>query len=382
MNAPLVSIITPCGPAHRPYVGSAVASALGGSVRDVEVIVVNDSGSPLAFRHPRVRVIDAPRRLGLRPAIARNAGLRAARGVFALHLDADDYLLPAGLAVLLRAFAAGSRSYVFGLHYGARADGTPATTPDGTPIINTYGARYDDWDYTRYNLHAISALVPTALWRDVGGFDEGAPGWDDWTGFARLRRAGHCGEEVRLPVFVYRVGLGQQHHVDNAGGEALMNAARARIIGEGWNPMGCGCGKPVADARQAAQAAILGGGVPNLEMRQGMRVLQYIGPGQGSQTFRVNGRSYRAGNNATNRYLSTAHTLHPDDVPALLALGVFAEVAPPPAFAEAPDPVEPVADATLVPAQSVPGDEAALEVDASGVARPSRARRQRAQDAA
>lgn len=380
MPSPLVSVIIPCGPAHRPYVGQAVASVLRGTVRDVEAIVVNDSGAPLSLRG--ATVIDAPRREGLRPAIARNAGLERARGTFTVHLDADDYLLPQGLAVLLRAYAAGSRSYVYGLHYGARDDGTPITDPQGTPIINTYGVRYDDWDYTRANLHAISALVPTALWREVGGADEGSPGWDDWTLYARLRRAGHCGEEVKAPVFVYRVGLGQQHHRDNAGGMALMEATRARIIGEGWKPMGCGCGGAAKAARGVASAAILGGGVPALEMRQGMRVLEYTGTGQGSQTFRVNGRSYRAGNNATTRYLSTGHTLNPDDIPALLGLGVFREVAPPPAYAEAPTPVEPDGAASTVEAQAVPGDEDALDVDASGLARPSKARRARAQEAA
>lgn len=343
MSNPLVSVITPVGPGHRPYVGQAVASALRQTVANVEVIVVNDSGAPLAFDHPRVTVVDAPRRPGLRPSIARNTGLQVARGTFSLHLDADDYLLRDGLATLLRGYARSDRSYAYGLHYGARADGSPIPGGDGHPAINSYGAAYDEWDYTRWNLHTISALVPTELWRAVGGFDEGAPGWDDWSGYARLRRAGHCGYEVRLPVFVYRVGLGIQHRRDNSGGAALMEAARKRIIGEGWQPMGCGCGKPAQQARAEAQATILGGGAALWEGSMDTIVLEYIGPGQGSQTFRVNGRAYRAGNNATNRYLSTAHTLHPDDVQALLDLGVFRRATPPAPFEPAPEPLPEVA---------------------------------------
>lgn len=383
MAAPLVSVIIPVGPAHVQCAGSAVASALRSTVRDVEIIVVNDAPVGIVSTDLRVTVIDAPMRPGLRPAIARNAGLSVARGTFVLHLDADDYLLPDGLSALIRWHACGSRSYVYGCHYGARADGSPVTLGDGgPPVINTYGVPYDDWDYTRANLHAISALVPRALWDDVGGFDEHAPAWDDWTGFARLRRAGHCGELMPLPAFVYRIGLGQQHHQDNATGEAGMAATRARIVGEGWRPMGCGCGSGAQSARQVAQAAVAAGAAPDWG-DGAMRVLEYVGPGKGTQTYRVNGRDYRAGNNASNRYLSTAHTLAEEDIPGLLALGVFREIPPPPTFAEAP-PAEGITvtahKASVIVGDPVPGDEDALETDEHGVARPTAARRRRARE--
>ena len=378
MAQPLVTVCIPVGPRHADHVGVAVASALNSTIHNLEVVVANDTGRAMAWADPRVTVVEAPEGgPGLRPAIARNTALLVARGVFSLQLDADDYLLPDGLAILVRAFAAGSRSYVYGHHYGTMPNGEPVRGADGKAVINNYGAPYDSWDYTASNLHAVSALVPTALWHEVGGFDTAMPGWDDWGGFARLRRAGHCGEEVRMPVFVYRVHLSQQHHADNAGGLELMARARARIIGERWAPMGCGCGGGATAARQAAQAAVLGGGVPQWTGDDTMRVLRYTGAGQGSQTFRVNGRSYRAGNNATNRYLSTSHTLHEEDVADLLALGVFEEVAPPPAFAVAPEPVAPVADAGLVVA-SGEDEEVTLDLEADDIAVPSVPRRERA----
>lgn len=377
MTQLLVSVIIPVGPAHLAVAGQAVASALRNAVRDIEVIVVNDTRARINATDPRVRVIHAPPGPGLRPAVARNAGLAAARGTFVLHLDADDYLLPDGLAALLRWYAQSDRAYVYGLHYSLRRD--------GSAILNSYGVHYDAWDYTRANLHAVSALVPRALWLEVGGFDAGAAAWDDWTGYARLRRAGHCGDAMPLPAFVYRHQLGTQHTRDDALGETGMQAVRERIIGAGWNPMPCGCGGAATAARQHVHDAIAAGAVPDWNGDRSMRVLEYIGPGRGTQTYRVNGRSYRAGNNAAARYLSTSHTLVEEDIEALIALGVFREIPPPPAFATPPDPGGIVVhdeEASVVVSNPVPGDEASLDVDASGIARPTEARRARASTSA
>jgi len=380
MNTPLVSIVIPCGPGHERYVGEALASCQWQTFTSWEAIVVNDRPRRLGrYADPRVRVIETGG--GRRAAGARNDGITAARGLFTLQLDADDYLLPSALSVLLTASAQHDRAYTYGHHYGTRPDGQPVADALGRPIVNGYGVRYDEWDYSQANLHAVSALVPTWCWRQVGGFDEAVPAWDDWSGFLRLRMAGFCGAEVKQPVFVYRIHLSQQHHADNAGGAALQEAVRVRYRGADGRItcMSCGCGGGAATAKQVAQAAFLGGHIPPLPKGDGsVRVLEYIGPGAGSQTFRVNGRSYRVGNNATTRYLSTSHTLNPDDIPDLLALSVFREVPPPPAYAAPPPPIQPEMEASVVVAQHTPGDEDALEVDASGIARPSRARSTRA----
>ena len=337
MAEPLISVIIPVGPGHRHLVGQAVASALRSSVRSIEVIVVNDSGGRIRSSDPRVRVVAAPRGPGLRPAVARNAGLAAARGVFVVHLDADDWLLPDGLSILLRGFAAGRRAYVYSAMYGAYADGSPIRS-NGQPVINDMLIAYDEWDYTRANLHPITSLAPLAIWRDVGGFDAGALAWDDWTGYARLRRAGHCGEALRQPTFVYRIGAGLQHTRDNRLGADGMAATRARIVGEGWRPMPCGCGQQVTQARAVAHTAVAAGGAPPARRTSMTRILEYIGPGVGTQTIRIGTRAYRVGRNSAYRYLSTDHTLIEDDIPELLALGVFVEVPPPPAYAPPPSP--------------------------------------------
>jgi glycosyltransferase involved in cell wall biosynthesis len=85
----------------------AVRSALGQTLREVEVIVVDDASADgtaglaarLAEEDPRVRLVRLGRNGG--PAAARNAGLDAASGCWVALLDADDAFAPARLAGLL-----------------------------------------------------------------------------------------------------------------------------------------------------------------------------------------------------------------------------------------------------------------------------------------
>src|SRR5688572_4950874 len=104
MTAPLVSIITPVAAHHARLVSTAVASARWQTVVDWELILVNDTGQPLRSEgDARVSVIDAPQIQGKRrPAVARNAGIEAARGLFTIFLDADDYLLPGAIETFIK----------------------------------------------------------------------------------------------------------------------------------------------------------------------------------------------------------------------------------------------------------------------------------------
>jgi GT2 family glycosyltransferase len=82
----------------------AVASALGQTIRNIEVVVVDD-GSLQPYRPPdldeRVRVVRLERPLGV--CGARNRGLAAAKGHWITFLDDSDELVPHMLEVSLRA---------------------------------------------------------------------------------------------------------------------------------------------------------------------------------------------------------------------------------------------------------------------------------------
>lgn len=81
----------------RPSLSKAVKSVLEQDFKkdDFEVIVVNDSGNPLApedwMDSPQVRIVHTNRR---NRSVARNTGAAVARGRFLHFLDDDDWVLP------------------------------------------------------------------------------------------------------------------------------------------------------------------------------------------------------------------------------------------------------------------------------------------------
>lgn len=104
MNQPLLSIIIPTY--NRPHlVGYAVKSALEQTIKDLEVIVVDDaSTTPIDLpSHPQLRVIHLSQSHG--GAGTRNVGLDAALGRWVTFLDDDDRLLPHMAAVSLEALS-------------------------------------------------------------------------------------------------------------------------------------------------------------------------------------------------------------------------------------------------------------------------------------
>lgn len=96
---PLVSAVIPTYN-HGALVSEAVASALVQSWPQLEVIVVDDGSTDdtparLARFGSRIAVIRQEHR---GPAVARNAGIRAARGEWIAFLDSDDVWMPEKVA--------------------------------------------------------------------------------------------------------------------------------------------------------------------------------------------------------------------------------------------------------------------------------------------
>lgn len=369
MSSPLVSIIIPVGSGHERLARQAVASCLWQTVPDWEAIVVNDTSNPLQVPNdPRILVVNAPRdHSKRRPAGARNIGIAHATALFTIFLDADDYLLPGAIKAFVYGHARHDKAYSYGHHYGLSRDGKEWAKfrppdynrePRAGPKSHSTAGSIPVPTMQGCNLHPITAFVPTWCLREVGGFDEQAPGFEDWTIWLRLAMAGFCGERIYGPVFVYRIHEGQQHRPDAAGGQRLMDAVTAPYRDRNGDiPMaGCGCGGGAAKAKQMAQdlAATFG---DEATADTGQAVLEYTGPGSGTQTFRhpVSKREYRAGNNPARRNI----VVPPEDVAYLLGLGLFrrqqapAPFVPPPLIEDesaATDGTSPVDTSLLTPA--------------------------------
>lgn len=358
---PLVSIIIPVGPAHATHVQVALASCVWQTLPQWEAIVVNDTDGALDLPDdPRIRLIDAPDRAGRRSSIARNAGFQAAAGAFVLPLDADDYLLPTALSTFIRGHAAHDACYSYSWHYGMNRAGAWGLfrSPE-----------YDREKLKTFNLHPITGLIPHAAVLASGGCDEAAPGLEDWTLWLGLAKIGCCGQQVYGPTFVYRRDEGVNHIADVDGGLALMHAVRDRYKDKAGEItfMGCGCSDGGAKAAARQVAPLLS---REVAMSKGLITLEYTGPGQGGQWFRVpSGRQYRAGRGPAVRYVQAPE----DDAAHLQKLGFFVPVPPPAAFI--PPPAGTVQPGTIAESATVPPDDGSLhetlfEVPEAGKASP------------
>ena len=211
--APDVSVVIPCYN-HAQFLADAIRSIAPGT-RTVEIIVVDDGSEDTsaevarAFRH--VRYVRQPN-LGL--AAARNRGLREARGLFVVFLDADDRLLPG--AIETGAAALDSHPFcamVFGRCVMMAADGTFLPTPALARIETGHHG-----EFLRHNpiwMPAMAMLRRADVER-LGGFASGFDAAADYDLYLRLAAARPVHDHATL-VAAYR-----RHDANMSGSAARM----------------------------------------------------------------------------------------------------------------------------------------------------------------
>lgn len=191
---------------HSEYVEAALDSVVAGTLRDVEIVVVDDgstdgSGNVIARwlkAHPGVSgtLLTHPVNRGL-PS-ARNSALAFARAPFTFVLDADNEVLPGGFELLRNALDADpSADFAYGVLERFDEHG-PATLMG-----------YQDWDteFLRYiNYIDAMALIRTDRLRALGGYttDRRLYGWEDYDLWCRIAEAGGHPVHVKAVVARYR----------------------------------------------------------------------------------------------------------------------------------------------------------------------------------
>jgi succinoglycan biosynthesis protein ExoO len=102
---PEVSVIIPAYNTEA-YIAEAIQSALGQTLNNIEVIVVDDASTDRtlavaqSFTDKRLKIITLEQNLGA--AAARNRALREAKGKWIAVLDSDDWYAPERLAKLVQ----------------------------------------------------------------------------------------------------------------------------------------------------------------------------------------------------------------------------------------------------------------------------------------
>lgn len=181
-EAPMFSIVVTTY--NRPrLLRDTLTSIEQQSLRDFEVILVNDHGDPVEvllsdFDFP-ITYINQARNRG--PAAARNAALRLARGHYIAFLDDDDCFLPSHLQALASAIESNPGYVVYSnsVYITEKIDGDKR-------VELARERRYSHGDYSIERLF-VDNYIPIntfACPRDIalstGGFDEALNGLEDW----------------------------------------------------------------------------------------------------------------------------------------------------------------------------------------------------------
>ncbi|MEA2194101.1 MAG: hypothetical protein QOG42_535 [Solirubrobacteraceae bacterium] len=190
----------------EPYLGAAIDSVLGQTLRDLELVIVENGSVDgslqiarrAAGRDLRVRIVEHARPLGI--VGAGNAGVAAATAPLVARHDQDDLSDPRRLERQV-----------------ATMERDPTVVASGTLCdgVDETGRRVRPRD--RWRLVARSPLPPfphgsLCMRRDVftriGGYREGTHRWEDVDLLLRLEREGRV---LVLPEALYRY----RYHVDS-----------------------------------------------------------------------------------------------------------------------------------------------------------------------
>ena len=217
MSLPDVSIIIPCYNGHA-LLAQAVESALRQDLKSKEVIVIDDGSTAPETAEVLARLpeeVEVIRQENRGVAAARNRGFEAARGHYVLPLDCDDWIEPNYARRALELIAGREDAFVYSWL---------AAFGEYEAVLRK---RWDPFAQLIVNRLAYCMLIPKALWRQVGGYDETMRlGCEDWDFNIRLGLAGAEGLCLPEPLFHYRVSAG-----------SLMHSVTHRHYGAVWRGM-------------------------------------------------------------------------------------------------------------------------------------------------
>jgi glycosyltransferase involved in cell wall biosynthesis len=318
---PVVSVIIPVGPRHGEFLVDALDSVQAQMFPFWEAIVINDSGEKLPYAPAWARVIETEGGTGA--GNARNLGVVAARSPLVLFLDTDDILMPTAIYEMIEAYIeADGAKYIYTDWFSLKDDGI-------TPKYNKSS------DYTRNGkgIHAVTVLIEKQWVDNIGGFDAGMGGWEDWDFILKLAIAGYCGQRLEKPLFYYRTLSGSRRSWAVQNSKELGDLLTSRYdeyFGKKRSKelMGCCGGSNSGDIILQAKSAyskIRRVGTERQETRvNGMTRMEYIGTNKGAVNTGVapSGKNYRGGNSTLFKFTNA----NPEDVHFLELTGRWKKV--------------------------------------------------------
>ena len=196
------------------------------SAEEFEVIVVNDSGSPLPEggwqRSPRVRVIETSKR---ERCVARNTGAAIATGKYLHFLDDDDWLLPGALDAFWELAQQTDAPWLYG--------GSRLVDRQDQPIIELHHnltgnclvqVMAGEW------IPLQASLIDARIFFAVGGFDPHTPINED---VHLVRCVALHADMAETSATVAAIGVGTEgSSTDYARAATFRRRAREEILGQ------------------------------------------------------------------------------------------------------------------------------------------------------
>lgn len=194
-----ISIIIPCFN-EAAYVGQAINSAISQKYSNKEIIVVDD-GSDEETKKVLCSWIDKIDRLIVQEnngtSVARNNGIRAAKGDFILVLDSDDYFEADFCRRAMDIFTAYSDCKIVTCY---------SRWFSNDKSFNLYKPSGGDLKKVlRHNIAMGSSIYRRRDWSRAGGYDEKMLlGFEDWEFYIRLLEKGGKVYVIPEVLFHYR----------------------------------------------------------------------------------------------------------------------------------------------------------------------------------
>jgi glycosyltransferase involved in cell wall biosynthesis len=169
MKTPLVSILMTAYN-HERYIGMAIESVLASTLKDFELIIVDDGSKDrtveVARRYltdPRVQIHVNEKNLGDYPN--RNRAAALARGKYLKYIDGDDYLYPHGLSVILGMMEQFPEAMI---GFASLEQDAKRPFPFQLSPREAYQRHY--FERSIFHKAPLSVIMRADAFRDVGGF--------------------------------------------------------------------------------------------------------------------------------------------------------------------------------------------------------------------
>ncbi|HEX2852289.1 MAG TPA: glycosyltransferase [Opitutaceae bacterium] len=187
---------------YGKFLRGCVRSVAQQTFKDFELIIVNDGSTDDSqkvaeacieeFPALRITLINQPN--SGQPALARNAGIRQAKGEFILPIDADDQIDPGYLAAAFKAIDANPKVDL------VCAD---SLFDDGKKQTRTWPGPFTVKALSAGNQLVYCCVYRRKVWEQIGGYRDNVRGYEDWDFWLAVCLTGATAVAVKCVGLIY-----------------------------------------------------------------------------------------------------------------------------------------------------------------------------------